>query len=52
VRVAYSQVGGWFVLQRVISTPGAAKLADADGERRLLTVIGQVMDAQGPGEGR
>jgi len=52
VRVAYSQVGGWFVLQRVISTPGAARLADADGERRLLTAIGQVMDAQGPGEAR
>jgi len=52
VRVAYSQVGGWFVLQRVISTPSAAQLADADGERRLLTAIGQVMDAQGQGRGR
>jgi hypothetical protein len=46
VRVAYSQVGGWFVLQRVISTPGSARLADADGERRLLATIGQVMDRQ------
>ena len=52
VRVAYSQVAGWFVLQRVISTPGAARLADGDGERRLLTAIGQVMDAQGQGGGR
>jgi hypothetical protein len=46
VRIAYSQVGGWFVLQRVISTPGAARLADSDGERRLLAEIGQVMDGQ------
>lgn len=46
VRIAYSQVGGWFVLQRVISTPGAARLADSDGERRLQLAIGQVMDRQ------
>ena len=52
VRVAYSQVGGWFVLQKVISTPQTAKLADADGERRLLAVIGQVMDRQAQGGGR
>jgi hypothetical protein len=49
VRIAYSQVGGWFVLQRVISTPGSAQLADGDGERRMLAVIGQVMDGQGKG---
>jgi hypothetical protein len=49
VRVAYSQVGGWFVLQRVISTPDSAQLADADGERRLLAAIGQVMDRQAQG---
>lgn len=47
VRLAYSQVGGWFVLQRVIATPGSAQLADGDGERRFLAVIGQVLDAQG-----
>jgi hypothetical protein len=52
VRVAYAQVGGWFVLQRVIATPDSAKLADADGERRLLLAIGQVMDAQAKGGGR
>ncbi len=52
VRVAYSQVGDWFVLQRVISTPGAGQLADADGERRLLAAIGQVMDRQAQGSGR
>lgn len=52
VRIAYSQVGGWFVLQRVISTPGAARLADSDGERRMLTVIGQVMDREAQGGGR
>jgi hypothetical protein len=46
VRIAWSQVGAWFVLQRVISTPGSAQLADADGERRLLAVIGQVLDGQ------
>ncbi len=46
VRVAYSQVGEWFVLQRVIAAPGAAQAADADGERRLLAAIGQVMDRQ------
>lgn len=51
VRIAYSQVGGWFVLQRVISTPDAARLADADGERRLLAAIGQVMDRQAQGAG-
>jgi hypothetical protein len=51
LRIAYSQVGDWFVLQRVISTPASAQLADADGERRLLAAIGQVMDreAQAPG---
>ena len=48
IRVAYSQVGDWFVLQRVISTPAAAQLADADGERRMLAAIGQVMDRQAP----
>jgi hypothetical protein len=52
VRIAYSEVGGWFVLQRVISTPGSAQLADADGERRFLAVIGQVMDRQAQGGGR
>lgn len=52
VRIAYAQVGGWFVLQRVVSTPAAAKLADADGERRLLAAIGQVMDGQAKGGGR
>ncbi|MGZ3276710.1 MAG: hypothetical protein ACXU82_01400 [Caulobacteraceae bacterium] len=49
VRVAYSQVGDWFVLQRVISTVSSAQAADADGERRLLAVIGQVMDRQAQG---
>ncbi|HEY4029085.1 MAG TPA: hypothetical protein VGM25_01970 [Caulobacteraceae bacterium] len=49
VRIAYSQVGDWFVLQRVITTPADAKLADGDAERRLLAVIGQVMDGQGKG---
>jgi hypothetical protein len=44
-------VGGWFVLQRVISTPDSAQFADADGERRLLAAIGQVMDRQAQ-EGR
>jgi hypothetical protein len=44
VRIAYSQVGEWFVLQRVISAPGSARLADADAEQRLLTAVGQVMD--------
>jgi hypothetical protein len=52
VRVAYSQVGGWFVLQRVISTASSARLADVDGERRLLANIGQVMDQQGKGADR
>jgi hypothetical protein len=51
VRVAYAQAGGWFVLQRVITTPAAAQLADGDGERRLLAVIGQVMDRQAQGGG-
>jgi len=46
VRVAYAQVGDWFVLQRVLTTNAGAKLADADGERRMLAVIGQVMDGQ------
>ena len=49
IRVAYSQVGDWFILQRVISTPASAQLADADGERRLLAAIGQVMDRQAQG---
>lgn len=48
VRIAYSQVGEWFVLQRVISLPSDAQAADADGERRLLAAIGQVMDRQAP----
>jgi len=52
IRVAYAQVGGWFVLQRVITTPGSAQLADLDGERRLLAVIGQLMDRQAQGGGR
>ncbi len=52
VRVAYAQVGEWFVLQRVISTTASAKLADADGERRLLAAIGQVMDRPGAGRGQ
>ncbi len=52
VRIAYSQVGEWFVLQRVISTPGAGQLADADGERRLLAAIGQVMDRAAQGASR
>ena len=52
VRVAYSQVGDWFVLQRVISTVDSAKAADLDGERRLLAAIGQVMDRQAQGSGR
>lgn len=52
VRIAYSQVGGWFVLQRVISTPDSAQFADADGERRFLAAIGQVMDRQAQGGGR
>lgn len=52
IRVAYAQVGDWFILQRVISTPGAARLADSDGERRLLLAIGQVMDRQAQGGGR
>lgn len=52
VRVAYSQVGGWFILQRVVSTPDSAQLADSDGERRLLAAIGQVMDRQAQGAGR
>jgi hypothetical protein len=46
VRVAYAQVGDWFLLQRVLSTTAGAKLADADGERRMLANIGQVMDGQ------
>ena len=52
VRIAYSQVGEWFVLQRVIATPQTAQLADADGERRLLAAIGQVMDREAKGAGR
>ena len=52
VRIAYSQVGDWFVLQRVLSTPGSAQLADSDAERRLVAAIGQVMDRQAPGAGR
>jgi len=52
VRVAYAQVGGWFVLQRVVSTPDTARFADADGERRLLLAIGQVMDREAQGGGR
>jgi hypothetical protein len=46
VRIAYSQVGDWFVLQRVVSTVASAQAADLDGERRLLAAIGQVMDRQ------
>lgn len=52
LRIAYSQVGDWFVLQRVIAAPGAAQLADADAERRLLAAISQVMDRKTEGGGR
>ena len=52
VRIAYSQVGDWFVLQRVLSTPESARLADSDAERRLVAAIGQVMDRQVQGGGR
>jgi hypothetical protein len=52
VRVAYSQVGAWFVLQRVVSTAASAQSADFDGERRLLLAIGQLMDRQAQGGGR
>jgi glucose/arabinose dehydrogenase len=52
VRVAYAQVGGWFVLQRVVSTPDSAGSADADGERRILLAIGQVMDRQAQAGGK
>ena len=52
IRIAYSQVGDWFVLQRVISTPDSAQIADSDGERRLIAAIGQLMDRQTSGGGR
>jgi len=52
VRVAYAQVGGWFVLQRVVSTAAGAQSADFDGERRILLAIGQMMDRQAQGAGR
>jgi hypothetical protein len=51
LRIAYSQVGDWFVLQRVIAAPGTAQLADADAERRLLAAIGQAMDRKAEGGG-
>jgi hypothetical protein len=52
LRIAYSQVGDWFILQRVISVPGAAQLADTDAEQRFLAAMGQVMDRQAQGPGR
>jgi hypothetical protein len=43
-RVAWAQVGDWFIFQRVIAGLDGAKATDAEAEKKLLAAIGQAMD--------
>ena len=49
-RVAWAQVGDWFIFQRVIAGLDGAKAADAEAEKKLLAAIDQAMDNKPPGK--